>query len=222
MTNLLVMKFGGTSMGSPERIRAAAELIAAEHARRPTAIVVSAMSKVTDLLLDSICKAESGDQAGLDSNIAQLTQRHEETCRALLPLESQVRFLPGIHRLLTEFTRTARGMMLLGHGPPQSGDAAVSVGERFSAFLMAAYLNARGIPAVDVNAREVIATDAVFGNATPLMEPTRERSAAVLVPLLQKRIVPVVTGFNGSTLDGRPTTLGRGGADFSASIVAAA
>ena len=68
----------------------------------------------------------------------------------------------------------------------------------------------------------MIATDAVFGNATPLMEPTRERARAVIGPLLQEKILPVVTGFNGSTLDGRPTTLGRGGSDFSASIVAAA
>src|SRR5207302_9037569 len=67
-----------------------------------------------------------------------------------------------------------------------------------------------------------IATDAVFGNATPLMDPTRQRSAEHIGPLLKDRVLPVVTGFNGSTLDGRPTTLGRGGSDFSASILAAA
>jgi aspartate kinase len=78
------------------------------------------------------------------------------------------------------------------------------------------------MPAVSVNAAAVIATDAVFGNATPLMEQTRARAASVLRPLLDQRKVPVVTGFNGSTLDGRPTTLGRGGSDFSASILAAA
>jgi aspartokinase/homoserine dehydrogenase 1 len=72
-----------------------------------------------------------------------------------------------------------------------------------------------------VNAAQVIATDAVFGNATPLMEETRQRAASVLGPLLAEGVIPVVTGFNGATLDGRPTTLGRGGSDFSASILAA-
>jgi len=77
------------------------------------------------------------------------------------------------------------------------------------------------VVAADVNASSLIATDAVFSNASPLMEETRRRCDAVLRPLLAKRILPVVTGFNGSTLDGRPTTLGRGGSDYSASILAA-
>jgi aspartate kinase len=221
-TDLLVMKFGGTSVGSAERIRAAAQLTAEQHAARPTAIVVSAMSGVTDLLLDSMRKAESADQAGLDANLAQLGKRHEETCRGLLPRERQEHALLGIHALIGEFTRVARGMMLLGHRPPQSTDAGLAVGERLAAFLLAEYLNSTGLPAADVNAGELIATDAVFGNATPLMEETRQRCEAVLRPLLAKRVLPVVTGFNGATLDGRPTTLGRGGSDFSASILAAA
>jgi aspartate kinase len=79
-----------------------------------------------------------------------------------------------------------------------------------------------GLPAVAVNARHVIVTDAVFGNATPIMEPTRRRAREVLRPLLEQGKLPVVTGFNGATADGRPTTLGRGGSDFSASILAAA
>jgi len=114
---------------------------------------------------------------------------------------------------------------MLGVRPPRSVDEAVAVGERLSAYLMALHMESEGMPAVAVNAAEVIATDAVFGNATPLMDQTRARAAAVLRPLLEgkpgQRKVPVVTGFNGSTLDHRPTTLGRGGSDFSASILAA-
>ena len=221
MSNLLVMKFGGTSMGSADRIRAAAKLTTQQHAQQPTVIVVSAMSKITDLLLDSMKKAESGDQSGLDANLGELTRRHEETCRGLLPAERQEHALLGIHGLIAEFTRIARGMMLLGHRPAQSIDAAVATGERLSAFLMAEHLNAQGISAVDVNARELIATDAVFTNASPLMEETRKRCQKVLAPLFEKKVLAVITGFNGSTLDGRPTTLGRGGSDYSASILAA-
>jgi aspartokinase/homoserine dehydrogenase 1 len=222
MTDLLIMKFGGTSMGSADRIRVAAGLTARQQAHRPVAIVVSAMSKITDLLLDSMRKAEAGDQTDLDRNLAQLSARHIETCRGLLPADRQARALEGIAALVAEFERIARGIMMLGERPPRSVDEAVAVGERLSALLMAECLDSQGVPAVAVNAAEVIATDAVFGNATPLMDRTRERAAKVLRPLLDSRVIPVVTGFNGSTLDGRPTTLGRGGSDFSASILAAA
>src|SRR5205823_5403804 len=80
----------------------------------------------------------------------------------------------------------------------------------------------QGTRAAAVDATQVIATDMEFGNATPLMEETRLRAARVMGPLLEQGVLPVMTGFNGSTLDGRPTTLGRGGSDFSASILAAA
>ena len=217
------MKFGGTSMGSAERMRVAATLTAEQHAVRPIAIVVSAMSKVTDLLLDSLRKAEAGDKEDLEANLEQLSNRHVEACRALaLPEARQEHALKGIEALIQEFTRIAKGMMLLGERPPRSVDEGIAIGERLSALLMSECLESQGIPAKAVNAAGVIATDAVFGNASPLMDPTRQRAAQVLSPLLEGRAVPVITGFNGSTLDGRPTTLGRGGSDFSASIVAAA
>src|SRR5207245_631992 len=115
-----------------------------------------------------------------------------------------------------------RGMAMLGERPPRSVDEAVAVGERLSAILLSEYLTGEGTPAVSVNARDVVVTDAVFGNASPLMEPTREKARANLLPLLEAGTLPVITGFNGATADGRPTTLGRGGSDFSASIIAAA
>src|SRR5262249_12669625 len=87
--------------------------------------------------------------------------------------------------------------------------------------LFSEHLDAEGIRAEAVNAWDVVVTDAVFGNASPLMEPTREKARAVLLPLLEAGSMPIVTGFNGATADGRPTTLGRGGSDFSASILSA-
>ena len=222
MDNLLVMKFGGTSMGSADRIRVSAGLAAEQHAHGPIVVVVSAMSKITDLLLDTLRKAEAGDQADLEANLHQLSSRHMECCNLLLPAARQPAALAGIHALIQDFSRIAKGILMLGERPPRSVDEAIAVGERLSALLMAEYLEAQGIPAAAVNAAEVIATDALFGNASPLMEQTRQRAAKVLRPLLEKRVLPVVTGFNGSTLDGRPTTLGRGGSDFSASILAAA
>ncbi len=222
MADLLVMKFGGTSMGSAARIRVAAQISAEQNAKRPVVSVVSAMSKVTDLLLDSLRKAEAGDQADLDENLKVLYSRHIDVCRELLPAGRQDAALAAVHALISEFSRIAKGMMMLGERPPRSIDEAIAIGERLTAFLLAEYLDSEGIPAVAVNAAGVIATDAVFGNATPLMDHTRTRAAKVIRKLLDEKILPVVTGFNGSTLDGRPTTLGRGGSDFSASIIAAA
>jgi bifunctional aspartokinase / homoserine dehydrogenase 1 len=216
------MKFGGTSMGSAERIEAAARLTTEQKAKRPVAIVVSAMSKVTDLLLDSLQKAEAGDEAGLDANLAILTERHATCCQALLPAGFQETAIEGVGGLIGEFARIAKGILMLGERPLASVDRAVAIGERLSALLIAAYLESKNTRAAAVNAVQVIATDDVFGNASPLMEETRERAANVVKPLIDQGVIPVVTGFNAATIDGRPTTLGRGGSDFSAAILAAA
>lgn len=222
MNDLLIMKFGGTSVGSAERMRVAAGLIAAEHRRRPVAVVVSAMSKITDLLLDTMRHAEAGSRAGMEANLAALRARHEEACRDLLPEDRRGPVMARMSELLAEFERIVNGMAMLNERPPRSVDEAVATGERLSALLLAECLEASGTPAAAVNAWDVVVTDAVYGNASPLMEPTREKARAVLMPLFEAGAVPVITGFNGATADGRPTTLGRGGSDYSASIVAAA
>jgi bifunctional aspartokinase / homoserine dehydrogenase 1 len=230
LDNLLVMKFGGTSVGSAERMKVACDLIAAEAARRPVVAVVSAMSKITDLLLDATRHAEAGDQAGLDYNLHQLEQRHFTAADALLPesrhgapnTRSTSRVREQIGEIVAEFRRIVSGIQMLGHRPPRTVDEAISAGERLSALLISEHLKSRGIAARAVNAAEVIVTDAVFNNASPLMQATEEKAKACLVPLLKAGEIPIVTGFNGATADGRPTTLGRGGSDFSASILAAA
>lgn len=216
------MKFGGTSMGSAERIKIAASIAAEQYAKGPVVCVVSAMSKITDLLLDSMRHAEGGDEAGLEKGIETLRERHLATLAELLPDTAQNGIRAEIEKLVSDFERIARGMFMLGERPPRSVDEAVATGERLSALLMAAYLESQGVRAKDVNAAEVVVTDSVFGSASPLMDHTEHKSRQVLWPMLQAGVMPVVTGFNGATLDGRPTTLGRGGSDFSASILAAA
>jgi len=219
---LVVMKFGGTSVGSAERMRVAARLAAAEKRKRPVVVVVSAMSKITDLLLGTMRHAEAGDRAGMETNLAALRSRHEDACRELLPETRHAAVMGAIHGLIAEFERIVNGMAMLNERPPRSVDEGVAVGERLSALLVSEFLQAEETPAAAINAVELVVTDAVFGNASPLMEPTREKAGARLLPLLERGVLPVVTGFNGATADGRPTTLGRGGSDFSASILAAA
>src|SRR5689334_20115448 len=103
------MKFGGTSVGSAERMRVAAKIVAEEAAKRPVAIVVSAMSKITDLLLDTMRHAEAGDRAGITANLAKLRSRHEEACRALLAVESQPMAMARLIGLIEEFERIVNG-----------------------------------------------------------------------------------------------------------------
>ncbi len=219
------MKFGGTSVGSAERMKAACDLIAAEAARRPVVAVVSAMSKITDLLLDATRQAEAGDKAGLDYSLGQLEQRHLNAAEALIPAAPKgqaANVRQRIGEIVSEFRRIVNGIEMLGHRPPRTVDEAIAAGERLSALLISEHLKSRGIAAQAVNAAEVIVTDAVFNNASPLMEATQKKACARLTPILERGEIPVVTGFNGATADGRPTTLGRGGSDFSASILAAA
>ena len=224
--NLLVMKFGGTSMGSAERMRIAAQLIG-EQRHRPGIIVVSAMSKVTDLLLETLRRAELGDRSAVSTNVRALLARHVETCADLfttVPNAADVRssVRNSLESLVAEFHRIANGIFMLGERPPRSVDEAIAIGERLSSVLMAEYLNATGIRACAVNGSDVVVTDAVFGNASQLMQLTRERCAERLLPVIASGVLPIVTGFNGATTDGRPTTLGRGGSDFTASILASA
>ncbi len=220
MNDLLVMKFGGTSVGSGERMKVAGDLIAAQAQTRPVVAVVSAMSKITDLLLEITRHAEAGDGPGMSRGMRELESRHVDAVWGLVPPRQFEWMRAQIGELIGEFGRIVNGIQMLGHRPPRAVDEAIAVGERLSALLVSEHLKGRGIEAEAVNAAGVIVTDAVFNNASPILPATKEKAEAVLRPLLAKGVVPVVTGFNGATADGRPTTLGRGGSDFSASILA--
>ena len=183
-------------------------------------VIVSAMSKVTDLLLETLRLAETGHSVEVEANLKKLEAQHVETCRGLLPEPACSTAICEIGIIISEFSRIAHGMLILGERPPKSVDEAVAVGERLSAMMLSEYLNAKGIHASHINSGEIVVTDDEFGNATPLLDLTRERATQKLIPLIEGGMIPVLTGFNGATVDGRPTTLGRGGSDFSASIIA--
>jgi aspartokinase len=139
---LLVMKFGGTSVGSAERMKVACDLICASAATRPVVAVVSAMSKITDLLLDTTRHAEAGDVTGMDRNLKELDRRHLEAAEGLgLSVEDKITELVG------EFRRIAGGIQLLAHRPPRTVDEAIAIGERLSAMLISEYLRNRGVAA---------------------------------------------------------------------------
>lgn len=219
---LLVMKFGGTSVGSPEAIRRAAELAAQAAADHQVVVVSSAMSKVTDLLLDTMQQGEAGAEAAVEANLQALLDKHLGAAAELVPDERRPAVEARIRELLDRYGRIARGMLLLRERPPRSVDEAVSTGEKLAVLLLAEVLAARGVPADAIDSAELIVTDGIFGAASPLMAETTAKSGARLGKLFADGVMPVATGFNGATAQGLPTTLGRGGSDFSAAILASA
>jgi aspartate kinase len=219
---LIVMKFGGTSVGSAERISQAASLVntAADEGHQ-VVVVTSAMSKVTNSLIDAAHAASRGDWS--PEARQQLFDRHRQVAEAVTTdAERCQRTLDEIDRRLDRFEKLCFGLSMVHELTPRLLDAISGTGEMLAAPLVAAAIAARGRAAEAVDATEVIVTTDQFGAAEPLMDQTRARMAARVRPLLERGAVPVITGFIGATADGVLTTLGRGGSDYSASIVGAA
>ena len=219
---VLVMKFGGTSVGSPEAIERAASLVREQVGRRTVAVVVSAMSQVTNQLLTTLEAGARGDSAEVQDRLGSLRNKHFAACEDLVPPKRRPVVIERMETIFRDFARIARGMVLLRERPQRSVDEVAPTGELLSAVLMSEVLRARDVPAEAVSGASVIVTDPVFGAASPLLNDTSAKAEQVLRPLLDDGTVPVITGYNGSTRDGIPTTLGRGGSDYSAAIVATA
>jgi aspartokinase/homoserine dehydrogenase 1 len=215
-----VHKFGGASLADSTAVRHAVEIVR-RHRPEPTVVVVSAMAGTTDALLEVAQQAGTGESRTVGSLIARLRSRHAEVARSLLPggrLRADV--LLYITDLFAELEALAQGLRLLRELTPRTTDYLVSRGERVSARLVAAALEAGGARARYVDALDLIHTDAAFGQAAPDYARTDRAVQRVLGPLLAKGVVPVVPGFVGATPDGEIATLGRGGSDLTATLLA--
>ncbi len=220
---LQVMKFGGTSVGNGECIARAAGIIAAAAREGSVVAVVSAMSGVTNRLIEAAQKSEQGDANAGDELASILREQHLQAIETLVRRDdSRERLAEEAEKIIEEVQGLCKGTSLLRELTPRTLDAISSVGERLSARLLAGALSELGLQAVAVEATEVIVTDRAHGQAEPLMAETRERASARLRPLLNEGTIPVVTGFIGATATGTLTTLGRGGSDYSATILGAA
>jgi aspartokinase/homoserine dehydrogenase 1 len=219
---LIVMKFGGTSVGSAERIAQAARLVTDQISKgHRVAVVTSAMSGVTNRLIDA---AQAASKGQWDSSTRQrLFEMHETAAAALVPNEAgRAQVIAEIDRRLDRFEKLCFGLSMVHELTPRLLDAISGIGEMLAAPLVAAAIRGRGCGSDAIDATEVLVTSDQFGAAEPLMDETRSRTAARLGPLVARGDAPVVTGFIGATIDGVQTTLGRGGSDYSASILGAA
>jgi aspartate kinase len=209
---MIVMKFGGTSVESAEAIRRVAGIVRERLDRRPV-VVVSAMGKTTNKLLAMAAKAVSGD---LDAAIVHL----EDLRAAHLRESAGLGVSEEVNARFDQLADLVKGLAIVGELTPRATDAVSAFGERLSSRIVTALFIDAGIGAVNLDARDVIVTDRRHGQAAPLFAETNARLMAV-IPQLAETHVPVMGGFIGATEDGVTTTLGRGGSDYTASIVGA-
>ena len=218
-----VMKFGGTSVGDASRIRRAAAIAAEASKERAVVVVVSAMSGVTNALIAAAGKAATGDEASAETLTKALQEKHHEAIGNLISdVEARRQLLSEIDSMIERAANYCRGCALLGELSPRALDVIAGTGERLTARMAAAALRELGLQGIAFDATDLIVTDDVHGGARPLADPTRKKTQAALIPLLEAGGIPVITGYIAATAKGIPTTLGRGGSDYSATILGAA
>jgi len=216
-----VMKFGGTSVGDASAFERVSGIVSSQIDRQPV-VVVSAMTKFTDALLNAFSAARKGDAAAGEALLAPHIERHAQVTQHYLDGPAAESFLSELEYsrgelsdLLTRVSRRSLPLQMLR-------DAIVAHGEQLSSRLLADVLRVHGVRAREIDARRLIVTDDEFGAAQPLLEETDELVRLELGPLIADGEVPVLGGFIAANRAGETTTLGRGGSDYSAAIVAAA
>ena len=224
------MKFGGTSVGSVLAFERVAELVARAASDTRPVVVVSAMSRFTDALVQADIKAVAGSPRAGAESLETHFERHSEVARELLNSDAAAEFesaLSDARRELADLLVEAKDAS--DSGPERErqrvvvSDAIVSYGEQLSSRLLAAVLRERGLDARQVDARRCIITDDEHCRANPLKEETDRHTRKALLPLIEEGAIPVMGGFIASSAaTGKTTTLGRGGSDYTAGLVGAA
>jgi len=213
-----VLKFGGSSLAAAETLARVVEIVVAEHAAGGVVVVVSAQGGVTDALVEAARLAEQGSEAFRERH-AQIATRHRTALAALAGAAEHPAVEAAIEADLGELHNLLHGVFLIREASPRTLDSVMSYGERLSAPLVAAALRHAGVDAEACDARRLIITGPEFGAGRVDMRATEARIREYFaVP----RPLQVVTGFIGTTVDGETTTLGRGGSDYTASLLGAA
>ncbi|AXJ01208.1 aspartate kinase [Cyclonatronum proteinivorum] len=212
-----VLKFGGSSVATPQRILDVVDIVSKARARNCQAVVFSAFGGVTDQLIAMARQAEAGDE-DFARSFQELELRHITTVRELISAANQSQVMGRVKMMLNELEDVLQGIQLVGELTPRTLDFIMSFGERLSNYIISRTLTDRGIPAGFLDTRTVIRTGDQFGKALVDMETTQE---LLTNHFAAKPDVQIVTGFIGATNTGVTTTLGRGGSDLTASILGA-
>lgn len=219
---MIVIKFGGTSVGDPVHLRRAIEIVANAKGRGPV-VVVSALAGVTNQLVEATAVAAAGDLEGVRRIVESIRKRHEESAFQLVGQKSDYleSFVAQVARHTRDIEDILKGIALVGDVSLRAKDKIVAIGEKLSSVLFAYAMRLKMLTGVHVDAEQVIVTDENFGEAAPQMAETREAARKALLPEVERAHIPVMGGFIGRSKKGGTTTLGRGGSDYSAAIVGA-
>lgn len=212
------MKFGGSSVGDAPRILHVAKIIQDYAQKEKVAVVISAMNGVTNDLISIFRKYENKDIAQANSEIQNLHELHKEVLKELKLKD--VFYQDGRDQINGLFGQFISYLILNNRFNLADLDYVVSFGEKLSSRLVTYALQNLGVQARIIDSSQIIITNNEFGNAKPLLNKTKDKVAKLIYPLLIRGIIPIITGYFGSTLNGRITTLGRGGSDYSATILA--
>jgi len=216
---MLVLKFGGTSVGSHEGIGSIVNILKdKEHSGNVPAVIVSAFSGVTDNLIEMADIAVRGE--AFTKQVEALGKRHIDCAQSLIKKTERTQAIKEIEALINLLKQVLDGISLLGELSPRSMDLIMSFGERLSANLITYIMKTNDIKAEFLDARDLLKTDDHYGRAEVLKKETEENIKAHFKNV--KKALQVVTGFIGSTLDGHTTTVGRDGSDLTAAVFASA
>lgn len=219
-----VMKFGVVSVSEVARLREMARIVNEAHQNGQALVVVcAAIAGITDRLIGAARGAATGDDTAVEEARRELWSRHRALAEKLVAddWEREVLYREWA-ALLKTFDRFTRSIATLGEHSPRSIDAVAALGERFATLMVATVLRQSGVSARTIDATDLIVTDNHYGQAWPYAEESSERIRTRLAPMIKARIVPVITGYIGATREGVVTTLGRGGGDYSATLIGAA
>lgn len=219
---LIVIKFGGTSLADAERMRGAASIVASRVDASPV-VVVSALAGVTDRLHRAFELATEDDLEGVESNLAEIERRHRWALSGTID-DATRRHHVGLclDREFDALRNCLRSVRVLGEGTPKVRDELLAFGERLSTLLVGAAFNESGLAMQVIDSRELIATDSRFGRAIPDLPRTKRQAAPIVADCRDRGKIPLLGGFVGADSSGQTTTLGRGGSDTSAALMALA
>lgn len=218
----LVVKFGGTSLATPKHIKGVAKFIQTISKKNQVVMVCSAINDTTDELLEISESIKKENRKQADSILSNLTKQHKQIAKDTIS-NSVIRksLFEKLDSILDELNGLMHGMILLGEVTPQSLDYLISFGERLSIEIVSHAILDLKTKSVALTGKEAgIVTDSNFGQSKPLMDTTRLRVSTNLEPLISKKFIPVIGGFAGADQHGHITTFGRGGSDYTATIIA--
>jgi len=220
---MIVIKFGGTSVGNAELVANAIDIVSERRHLKPI-VVVSALAGITNDLIAATEAARDQKPELVKEIVARVRQRHEDVAMQLVQQKFDFfdSFLKQLTKQIEQVDTILSGIALLGEITLRAKDKVVAIGEKLSSVLFAYSMMMRALPGEHVESERVIITNENFGGATPLMDDTRRAAQSTLLPIVERNHIPVMGGFIGRTMTGATTTLGRNGSDYSAAIVGAA